>query len=208
VNLSSLGAQNADGGGPINGLHDVENRLNQTGAFITHLRPAYFFENFLSQMSSIQESNSIFLPVSGKTRIPMVGTNDIALVASEILSDDTWTGRPVQEIPGPEDLSFDEAADAISRGIGRAVEHVQVEEVAFREALSGAGMSDVGIDAYCELFRGLESGQLNAVEERTEESATPTTLEEFAHRVMKPLLLEQVESEQLPDQSCGERVAP
>ena len=49
VVLSSLGAELAEGTGPIAGLHELEERLAEVpGLSLVVLRPAYFMENFLS----------------------------------------------------------------------------------------------------------------------------------------------------------------
>ena len=58
VNLSSIGAQFASGVGPINGLHDVEELLDEAADNITHLRPGFFFENLLWQADSIKNGDA------------------------------------------------------------------------------------------------------------------------------------------------------
>ena len=55
VGLSSYGAQNASGCGPISGLHPVEERLNRVpGLNVLHLRAGYFMENTLPQTDTIK----------------------------------------------------------------------------------------------------------------------------------------------------------
>lgn len=55
VDLGSIGAQPSDGAGPINGLHDNEQRLNGLkGVNVLHLRPTYFLENLLMQVDIIR----------------------------------------------------------------------------------------------------------------------------------------------------------
>src|SRR5687768_12589940 len=50
VNLSSVGANVGKGVGPVDGLHYFENLLNKiSGLNIKHLRPSYFYSNFLAQ---------------------------------------------------------------------------------------------------------------------------------------------------------------
>src|SRR5262249_54201073 len=46
VTLSSVGAHQPQGTGPIKGLHRMEKRLSQSGGpDVLHLRPSYFMEN-------------------------------------------------------------------------------------------------------------------------------------------------------------------
>jgi uncharacterized protein YbjT (DUF2867 family) len=192
VNLSSVGAQCADGVGPINGIHDIEKRLNQTGAYVTHLRPAYFFENFLEQLEPIRSAGSVFLPIPASTTLPMIATKDISQVAIECLTDNSWTGRPVRELLGPEDLSFDEAARRISTGIGKEVKFAQIDEAAYAEPLRQMGVGESIISALAEMHAGVASGLVRPEAPRSKESTTPTRLEDFASQVMKPLLEQNV----------------
>ncbi|MGA2259671.1 MAG: NAD(P)H-binding protein, partial [Thermoguttaceae bacterium] len=111
VNLSSIGANLSSGAGPINGLHDVEQRLNDATANVTHLRPGFFFENLLWQADSIKNLGRISLPLSGSKRFPMIATRDIGRAAVQRLIDQQWTGHRVRELHGPADLSFDEVTE-------------------------------------------------------------------------------------------------
>jgi uncharacterized protein YbjT (DUF2867 family) len=188
VNLSSVGAQHETDVGPIGGLYDIEQRLNQTGAYITHFRPAFFFENFLAQLEAIHSAGSIFLPIPGSTRLSMIATADVARAAADRLTEKGWTGRPVWDLLGPEDLSFDEAADRIAEGIGKPVKVVEVDEAAFAGSLREMGISESAVSAIVEIYRGFESGRVQPETPRSAASTTPTKLEEFAREVMKPLL--------------------
>ncbi|MEJ2722931.1 MAG: NAD(P)H-binding protein, partial [bacterium] len=61
VDVSSIGAQHGSGTGPIAGLGDVERTLEGTGAFVTHLRPAYFMENYLTAVPTIVSDGAVYL---------------------------------------------------------------------------------------------------------------------------------------------------
>lgn len=188
VFLSSVGAHQEDGTGPILGLRDVEQKLERVASHITHVRPAAFFENYLWQFEPIKHMGKIFLPVSGSTRVAMVATQDIGRAAAKRLLDTTWTGRSVANLLGPFDISFDEAAAAIGRGIDKTVTHVQVPEGGAHQAMRQAGMGDDAIGLMLELYRAMSSGLLKVPEGRTAESTTPTTMEQFAHNVLKPMI--------------------
>ena len=77
VNLSSIGAQLSSGVGPICGLYDVEGLLDEASENITHLRPGFFFENFLMQLDSITKWGRISLPISGSRPFPMIAARDV-----------------------------------------------------------------------------------------------------------------------------------
>lgn len=192
VFLSSVGAHIPSGTGPVTGLYDVERLLEGVATHITHLRPSYFFENFLMQLEPIKSMGKIFLPVSGATRLAMIGTTDIGKATARRILDTTWTGKSVLGLLGPADLSFDEAAAAIGRGIGREVTHIQVSEDQARQAIRAMGLSEHVTEVFLELERSIESGLLRPAESRTSETTTPTTLEEFARDVIRPMIGEPV----------------
>ncbi len=188
VNLSSVGAHLAQGVGPIHGLHDVEASLDEATKNVTHLRPAFFFENFAFQLDNIRLKGSIFLPVSGARRIPMVATPDIAHIAAKRLMDRKWTGRSVRGVHGPEDLSFDEVAGQLSEAVGRKITHVKVSEEDARKALLAAGLGKSACEAMLELYRAIEEGTLVPAEPRTEKTTTHTPFYAYARQCLAPLI--------------------
>lgn len=188
VNLSSVGAQHPSGTGPVAGLHDIEKLIEDGAKAVTHLRPAYFFENYLFQAEAIKTAGRVFLPVSGSTRIPMVATRDVAQVAAERLLDGTWTGRSTMGAHGPAGISFDEAATAISEGLRRTVEHFTVAPGNAREAILAMGASENVADTFVEMYAGIEKGLLDPEEPRTPRTTTPTTLVTFARESLAPLV--------------------
>jgi uncharacterized protein YbjT (DUF2867 family) len=55
VNLSSIGAQHPEKTGPIVGLHNQEQKLDQvTGLNVLHLRAAYFMENLFMSVTPLR----------------------------------------------------------------------------------------------------------------------------------------------------------
>lgn len=190
VNLSSIGAHLAEGVGPVSGLHDVEELLNEVVQNITHLRPAMFYENYLWQVDAIRNAASVYMPIPGDVRCPMIASRDVGAVAAERLLNTTWSGHSIRSLHGPADLSFDEAAAEISIGLGRRIRHVQVPEEAVRRALLASGMGESMVELILEMYRAVASGIMQAHEVRTSETTTPTTLLEFARDVLAPLVIE------------------
>ena len=187
VNISSIGAHLDAGTGPVKGLHDIEKLLDEAAANVTHLRCGYFFENYLYHVDSIKRDTSVYMPVHGSRRLPMIATADIARAAADRLLDDQWTGRNVRGLHGPADLSFDEAAELISRGVGFRVRHVRVPDDTARRAMRSMGLADNVVEEMLEMYRAMDSGLLAPAERRTRETTTPTTLERFAREVLAPL---------------------
>ena len=188
VHLSSIGAHLSSGTGPIMGLHDIEGLLNDTPAAVTHLRPAYFMENFFHSVQTIKDAGSVFLPIDGSVSIPMITTRDIAAAAAARILDPSWTGRFTMGLHGPRDLSFDEVARILGEELGKPVNHVTVPPEAAKEGMMAMGITSGGADTMLELYRAIDTGHLQAEMPRSEETTTPTEFAVFAREVMKPML--------------------
>lgn len=188
VNLSSIGAQHASGVGPINGLHDVEHLLENETSNITHLRPGFFFENLLMQLEGIKTSGRFSLPVSGSRRYPMIATRDIARVACERLLDPIWTGNCNRELHGPADLCFDEIATILSDVLVHRIDYVKCSRKEARQMMHDHALSDNAIELMLEMYEAVESGRLRPTQPRSADTTTPTTLAEFAHDVIVPMI--------------------
>jgi len=188
VNLSSTGAHQSHGTGPVKGLHDVEHALDATGASVVHLRPTFFMENLFLSLDGIREAGAVFLPVPGPTRVPMVATRDIAAAAARLLRDATWSGRRVLHLWGPQDHTFDETAAILASALGRPVAHVAVTPAQMVAALTGRGLSAHIAEQYAELYGALESGHLLAGLTAEPELRGETTLAQFAADTLRPAL--------------------
>jgi uncharacterized protein YbjT (DUF2867 family) len=190
VNLSSIGAHLDMGVGPIGGLHDVEMLLNDAATHITHLRPGFFFENLLWQIEPIQKQGRISLPLSGQRRYPMIATRDIGRVAAARLSSQGWIGHFANELHGPVDLCFDEVAEILSQTLERKIEFVRCTPEEARQSLLDNAVSENAADLLLEMYEAVETEKLRPIEIRSSRTTTPTTLDEFAHEVMLPMLTE------------------
>ena len=187
VHLSGFVTEkDGEGGQIIDGLADIERLLNEAATNITHLRAAFYFENYLGQIDPIKNDESVYMPVRAETRLAMVATRDIADVAARELLSSDWSGRRVVSAMGPKDLSFGEAATALGEGIGRHVSHVTVEPEQARESMLGSGMSPGMTDGFLAIFAAGDAGLLRW--ERDASSSTPTTLEKFGRTVMRPMM--------------------
>ncbi len=189
VNLSSIGANWADGLGPISGLHDVERALNDAADDVVHLRPGFFMENFLTQLDSIRRDGKLHWLYPGHARMPMIATHDIAEAAAARLTDHAWKGHGVLGLLGPTDLTLDEAVKTLAVIVGRPMKNVQFTPDEFRRVSQGWGMSHDFAESYIEMFETLNRlGWTSIGEPRTPETTTPTTLGTWASHVLIPLV--------------------
>lgn len=183
VNLSSIGAHLNDGAGPISGLHRVENALNELAdVHIKHLRPGYFYQNFLSQTGLAKQMNIIGSNFGGPNfKLVMSTPVDIAAVAAEELLIHNFTGHSVQYISSDERTTED-----IAKVLGAAIGKPDLSWVVFTDeqvldALLGAGLPPEIAKNYAEMTAGFRKG---IVEEEywknRPASLQQTKLEDFA----------------------------
>ncbi len=188
VLLSSVGAHLGRGVGPVNSFAEGERILRTVSPHLTILRPAFFMENYVLSVPTIAQAKSIFMPVSGTARVPMIATQDIAHVAARTLADTRWTGTRILPLNGPKDYSFDEAAQILSKALGEPVKHVTVKPEQAKQALQQAGMSDHVIGLFLEMYDAIEQGRMKPEQPRNFESTTPTEFERFAKDVLAPAI--------------------
>jgi len=116
----------------------------------------------------------------------MIAGQDIAAEAARVISDTTWKGKHTLQLDGAADVSFDEAATAIGKAIGREVKHVEVPLNQAQEGMVAKGLSEEYVKEMLKLFTGFSNGWLSPAQGRTKGTTTPTTIEQFAREVMAP----------------------
>ena len=187
VHLSSEGAQEREGHGPVSGLGRIEDALDATGAAVVHLRPTFFYENFEAQLPAIAGAGAVFFPRPADTQTGMIATRDIAAEAAARLVDLSWNGRHVVTLQGPQDLSYAQAAEVLSAGLGRPVAAQQVPEAALRQQLMSFGATEVWADGLVELYTRIGT-EGYSVEPRSEATTTATPLSAYVAETLRPML--------------------
>lgn len=182
VNLSSLGAHLSENTGPILGLRDQEQRLNKLdGINIIHLRPTFFMENLLGNLSMIKNDGVNGSPLKADLVFPLIATQDIAKVAGEYLLNTDFTGKSFRELVGPKNLSMNEITGILGKAIGKDdLTYVQFSYEDTKKALVDMGLSDDVAESYNELYRWMNSDDFGTERELTDDNTTETSFEEFA----------------------------
>jgi len=185
VALSSVGAELASGTGPVVGLHNLEQKLNQiSSANVLYLRAAYFMENTLPQANAIRQMGSAVGPLSPDLKIPMIATRDIGNVAADALLHPTIRGKQTRELLGQRDLTYTEVASTIGKTIGKPdLKYAQVSDDQFRAALTQMGMSEPVAKLLVEMTQALNAGKMHPFEPRAVQNTTPTSYENFVKEV-------------------------
>jgi uncharacterized protein YbjT (DUF2867 family) len=193
VALSSVGADKASGTGPVVGLYNLEQKLNQIiGANVLYLRAAYFMENTLPQVNAIRMMGAVGSPLRADLKLPMIATRDIGNVAAEALLHPTVRGKETRELLGPRDLTYTEVSTIIGRAVGKPdLKYVQVPDDQFRSVLVQMGMSEQFARLLVEMIGALNSGHMRALEPRTPQNTTPTGFETFVADTFVPAYQQQ-----------------
>jgi uncharacterized protein YbjT (DUF2867 family) len=158
VVLSSVGAQQPDGTGPVVSIHDAEATFRRIRAAVAFLRAAYFMENWGGSLYAVGQG---VLPtfLLADTAIPMVATRDIGLAAARLLAE-RRSGKRVIELAGPREYSPRDVAAALGRIVGKPIVAQQQPEQGMASALMGAGMNAEWARLFQELTHGVNTGRV------------------------------------------------
>jgi uncharacterized protein YbjT (DUF2867 family) len=192
VSLSSFGADKPSRTGPVVGLHNLEQKLNQLAANVLHLRAGYFMENTLAQIGVIRAMKSGVSPVRRDLTLPMIATQDIGAAAADALTELKFKGKRTQELHGQRDLDYIE----ITAMIGQAIDipnlgYVQGSDAQVRNAMVQMGMSSDMASLILEMAAALNSGHMRTLEPRTPKNTTPTPFETFIAQTFVPAYRQQ-----------------
>lgn len=182
VNLSSVGANLPDGCGPVSGLYQVEQALNQLkNIHLRHLRPVYFFSNFLGSIGMVKHMNIIGSNFGGENfKMALADTNDIAEVAFEELNNRAFTANSLRYISSDE-----RTTDEIAKVLGTAIGKPDLPWVVFtdEQALNGmiqAGLPEELAKNYTEMGHAVQNGILMEDYWKQHTALEKTKLEDFA----------------------------
>jgi uncharacterized protein YbjT (DUF2867 family) len=187
VFLSSIGAEKRSGAGEIDGLARTEEQLDATGATVLHLRCGYFFTNVLGSIDSMREG-VLQAPMALDYAQPWLDPRDIGEVAAVRLLSGDWSGRHVQAVHGPEDLTLAQAASIISEVTGHSVRAETMSEEALRNSLRAAGLGEKQVEGFVGMTT-VTRKEFVAEDKRSIVTTTPTTLAAWAHEYLRPALL-------------------
>lgn len=193
VSLSSIGADKPSGTGPVVGLHNFEQKLNQIdGLNVLHLRAGYFMENTLPQASAIRMAGSAVGPLRADLKVPMIASCDIGKKAAEELMQLNFHGKQTRELHGQRDLSYDEVASIVGKAIGKPdLKYVKAPDNQVLAAMVQMGMSENMAGLLLEMTAALNSGYMRPLEPRTAANTTGTTYENFVAEFFVPAYQQQ-----------------
>jgi uncharacterized protein YbjT (DUF2867 family) len=180
VNLSSIGAHEPNGVGPVSGLYDFEQLLNKiSGLQVKHLRPSFFYYNFLALIGLIKQAGIMGANYGGSEKVFLVHPQDIASAALEELLKLSFTNSSVRYVIGDE-RSGQEIATVLGKSIGKDLNWVEFTDDQQKQGLLGAGLSETHAASYTEMGNALRTGLMQADVRKNKPALSSIKLEDFA----------------------------
>lgn len=186
VMLSSIGAHLGNGAGPIDGLHDLEQKLKATERLnVSVLRPSYFMYNLLN-MSGMVKGMGMMGSNFGDEKVVLVHTNDIAEVALQKLMNLDFTGYQIRYIASDERTGAEIAAV-----LGEAIGKPETPWIVFSDEQNKQGMQQAGMNEemateYTSLGNALRTGALQEDYFANRPTLGDVKLEDFAKNEFAP----------------------
>ncbi len=161
VNLSSIGAHLREGCGPVSGLYFVEKALNGlVGANVKHLRPGFFYTNFLGNISMIKHMGIIGANYGEGSQLILVHPDDIAEAAAEELLALTFQGKSIRYVASDEKSTYE-----VATILGKAIGKPELSWIDFKDEDTVSGMIQAGLPEeiaknYAEMGAAMRSGEM------------------------------------------------
>lgn len=135
VVLSQLAA---DAGSPVRFLRyhaEVEEHVRGLGIGYTFLRPNLFFQGLLAFAGPVAAEGRFYAPI-GAAKVSAIDVRDIAAVAAVTLTETGHEGA-TYTLTGPEAITHQDIAAALTTALGRQVAFADVPPDAFAGSLTG-----------------------------------------------------------------------
>ncbi|TCJ18839.1 NAD-dependent dehydratase [Flaviaesturariibacter flavus] len=162
VNLSSVGADQPEGCGPVSGLYYVEQDFNKLeGVNVLHLRAGYFYTNFFSSIGMVKGAGIIGgNNGDAQAQLVMAHPEDIADVAAKALEQRSFTGHGVQYV-----VSDVRTGGEVAGAIGKVIGKPELPWVGFSDEDSLGGMRGAGVPEeiaknYVEMGAAIRTGKM------------------------------------------------
>ena len=157
VLLSSVGADLAEGTGPVRGLHYFENALRKTGTKLTAIRAGYFQENVGNVLGAVKQGiYPNFLPARDYP-MPMIATKDIGHAAAQALVD--GPKQEVIDLHGPA-YSINQVIEKLERAIGKKLNVIDIPQPNWVGAMVQAGLPQPWAESFAEMYGAFAAGKV------------------------------------------------
>lgn len=171
VLLSSIGADVADGNGPIKGLHYLENALRAAGTKLTAIRAAFFQENVGQSLAPAKQMGIYPSFFARDYKYPTIATKDIGeLTAKSLMSPPAKS--EVVDLIGPLHSNA-QIAEKLGAALGKQLQVVDVPQPGWVDAMKQGGFPPHVAEVFAEMYAGFAAGKLVPKGDRTVQGTTP-----------------------------------
>jgi uncharacterized protein YbjT (DUF2867 family) len=171
IKQSVMGADAEPGITPGRLHRQAEKIIEESGIPFSFLRPNFFMQNFVNFYSPMIKSQGALYAPAGDGKVSFVDVRDIAAVAVQALINDNQHKGKSYNITGPEALSYGQAAEILSRELGKEIKYVNIPDEDARKGMKDMGMDDWSANSLIDLFditrKGYASDISSVVEELT-----------------------------------------
>ena len=156
VRLSAIGA--AEDAPTENGRshYASDKMLIESGLLYSILRPHYFMQNLFANVSTIASEGNMYLGM-GEGSLGMIDVRDIADSFVSILLNGGQKNK-IFTPTGPESITFAQAAQIISSGLGKTVNYVPISIEEVGKAIIDAGWGEWGANVMMDYSRAYANG--------------------------------------------------
>lgn len=165
VKLSSMDVQQ---GLAIGAWHERgEAAIRSSGVPFTFIQPTGFMSNLLAWKTSIKVEGTV-RSSTGEGRRSFIHSDDIAAVATKVLTQQDFVGRSVP-ITGPEAMSFSEVTARIGAALGKPLRFIAISDEEARRRYSAVSGSFEETEAHVALWRAIREQRLASVNDNVEQ---------------------------------------
>jgi len=180
---SVMGADAEPGITPGRLHRQAEKIIEESGIPFTFLRPNFFMQNFVNYYSNLIRSQGAFYMPVGDAKVSFVDVRDIAAVAVKSLINDNQQKGRAYNITGGEALSYGQAAEILSKAVGKKINYVNVTDQDARNGMKDMSMDEWTIKSMIELFEITRAGYVSEISPIVEQVTgnKPITFSQFAN---------------------------
>jgi uncharacterized protein YbjT (DUF2867 family) len=180
---SVMGADAEPGITPGRLHRQAEKIIEESGIPFTFLRPNFFMQNFVNYYSNLIRSQGAFYIPAGDAKVSFVDVRDIAAVAVKSLINDNQQKGRAYNITGGEALSYGQAAEILSKAVGKKINYVNVTDQDARNGMKDMSMDEWTIKSMIELFEITRAGYVSEISPIVEQVTgnKPITFSQFAN---------------------------
>lgn len=168
--LSSIGADLAEGTGPIKGLHYLENKLRETGTKLTAIRAGYFQENVGNSLAPAKQMGIFPTFMARDYPTPMIATKDIGALVAKSLSSPPAKSEIVDLVGPP--YTVVQVAEKLGKALGKQLNIIDIPQAGWVDAMKQGGFPQHIAEVFAEMYGGFASGKITPKGDRTVQGTT------------------------------------